>query len=80
MYSAKVNRQKLISAVDSALRRHTASIMGKEPDVIAPVASQITHPSQTKFSCVVSNKEAHSCLIEPNVQCVHCGYCESLGH
>jgi len=80
MYSAKVNRQRLISAVDNALRRHTASIMAKEPDVITPVASQVTHPSQTKFLCVVSNKEAHSCLIEPNVQCVQCGYCESLGH
>ncbi len=20
------------------------------------------------------------CLIEPNVQCVHCGYCQSHGH
>ena len=80
MYSAKVNRQKLISAVDNALRRHTASIMAKEPDVISSISSQSTHPSQTKFSCVVSNKEAHSCVIEPNVQCVHCGYCESLGH
>ena len=80
MARANVNRQKLISAVDNALRRHRASIMAKEPDVISSVSSQSTHPSQTKFPCVVSNKETHSCVIEPNVQCVHCGYCESLGH
>ncbi len=75
-----MNRKKLISAVDNALMRHTASIRAKESDVIASVASPVTHPSQTKVPGVISNKEAHSCVIEPNVQCVHCGYCESLGH
>lgn len=75
-----MNRQKIISAIDNALQRHTARVMAKEPDFIASVAAEAVHPSQARFSCVISNKEAHPCVIEPNVQCVHCGYCESLGH
>ena len=47
-----MNRQKIISAIDNALQRHTARVMAKEPDFIASVAAEAVHPSQAPlFLC-----------------------------
>ncbi len=37
-----------------------------------------THPSHTQYITLINIGDA--CLIEPSVECTHCGYCKSHGH
>lgn len=39
-----------------------------------------SHPSFGKLLVTRGDEEGGPCLIEPSVQCNHCGYCQSLGH
>jgi hypothetical protein len=36
--------------------------------------------SHARLPLVAGGDEDGQCLIEPAVRCVHCGYCQSLGH
>ncbi len=38
------------------------------------------HPSFGRFLVTSGTEEGGPCLIEPNVRCNHCGYCQSYGH
>ena len=38
------------------------------------------HPSFGKLLVVRGEDEGGPCLIEPSVQCNHCGFCQSYGH
>ena len=37
------------------------------------------HPSFGRFLDLHTD-DAGACLIEPAVQCTHCGFCQSMGH
>ncbi len=45
-----------------------------ERTIEAPVAS---HPSHGLYVLI---NVGDACLIEPSVECTHCGYCKSHGH
>jgi hypothetical protein len=64
--------------VRELVRQAVARRLGEPsvPTVRVPVALT-DHSSHHRW---VLPKSDGSCLIEPNVQCVHCGYCESHGH
>lgn len=48
------------------------------PDQTVEVPAElIRHSSHYRYSLPASDGP---CLIEPKVQCNHCGYCESHGH
>ena len=80
-----MTEDELRALVRDAIRRH----LGGEPDggQAARVAPGTTvhdpawraHPSFGKF-LVLRNDESGACMIEPTVQCNHCGFCESYGH
>jgi len=36
------------------------------------------HPSHFQYITLINVGDA--CLIEPSVECTHCGYCKSHGH
>jgi hypothetical protein len=36
--------------------------------------------SHARLPLVTGGDEEGQCLIEPAVRCIHCGYCQSLGH
>ena len=38
------------------------------------------HPSFGKFLLTRGDDEGGPCMIEPSVQCNHCGFCQSYGH
>jgi hypothetical protein len=38
------------------------------------------HASFGRFLVTSGTEEDGACLIEPNVRCNHCGYCQSYGH
>lgn len=81
---------ELRALVRDAIRRH----LGDGPAGGAPGANQLArasqhdprpdpawraHPSFGKF-LELRNDDTGACLIEPAVQCTHCGFCQSFGH
>jgi len=64
--------------VRDLVRQAVARRLGEPavPTVHVPVAL-IDHSSHRRW---VLPKSDGPCLIEPTVQCTHCGYCESHGH
>jgi hypothetical protein len=72
--------QELRALVRDAIAKHgtgTAVRPGAGPD---PVSMLVTgHSSHAMFSLAPADPEGR-CVIEPSVQCNHCGYCKSYGH
>jgi hypothetical protein len=71
---------ELRSLVRDAIARH----LGREPDATAanlpqPAPAWRSHPSFGKY-LTLHNDDTGACLIEPAVQCNHCGFCLSHGH
>jgi hypothetical protein len=72
-----MNEQELRAMIREPIARHTGAAVG-------PAASTSTvpssHPSHLRFTMLRSGDEDGACIIEPTVQCNHCGYCLSYGH
>jgi hypothetical protein len=52
-----------------------------EPSHLRTVASShLSHPSHQLFTLPIGMDSDGPCIIEPAVQCNHCGYCKSYGH
>jgi hypothetical protein len=77
--------QELRALVRDAVARH----LGPRAGASAPVAPRLEtfaqtaagptlHPSHAIYLSVVNADDA--CVIQPSVQCDHCGYCKSHGH
>jgi hypothetical protein len=76
-----VTDDDLRALVKAAVARH----LGGGATVPAPAATRAAeapawrqHPSHYQYLTVVNVGDA--CVIEPGVQCNHCGYCKSHGH
>jgi len=61
-------------AVREAIDRRLARRRDGQPPRPAPAG----HASFALF--VLPGDGEGLCLIEPSVACIHCGYCQSLGH
>lgn len=64
------------------IRQSIARLQGSEtPGAAAPLpflhGLSADHPSHYRYALPESDGP---CLIEPAVQCTHCGYCQSHGH
>lgn len=72
-----MNEQDLRTLVREAIARHLGA--PSHPGTLAP-----SHPSsQASFGMFVLPAGIDTdgpCIIEPAVQCNHCGYCKSYGH
>ena len=72
-----MNEEALRALVRDTIARLNA---GDEP-APAPCAQPLPlarHASHYRYPTLPPSDGP--CLIEPNVQCVHCGYCQSHGH
>jgi hypothetical protein len=70
-----MDEQALRALARQAIARH---LHGPSQDEPSPVRLVLTsHASHGRY---VLPKTDGPCLIEPAVQCNHCGYCESHGH
>ena len=68
--------------VRDAISRHLAGA-AQTPSTagtVAPAPLWRSHPSFAKFLVPRGDQDGGACIIEPTVQCNHCGFCESYGH
>ncbi len=71
-----MNEEVLRTLVREAIARH---LTGEPSGASSPAMplSFVGHPSQYRYTLPESDGP---CIIEPGVQCNHCGYCQSHGH
>jgi hypothetical protein len=84
-----MDEQALRALVREAVARHlpgageASAALSRDPGWPTPVPSPrgplaaAAHASHGRYILI---KTDGPCLIEPTVQCNHCGYCESHGH
>ena len=70
-----MNEDALRAMIRESIARHLGA---ERPPAQAPQpVMPANHASHYRYTLPPSGGP---CLIEPNVQCNHCGYCESHGH
>ena len=66
-----------------ALVRAAIASHAKEPQrnvtIVTAQAARL-HPSHALFAVAAGAEIEGPCIVEPAVQCNHCGYCKSYGH
>jgi hypothetical protein len=76
-----MNDQELREMIRESIARHTGArhaAAASRTDSSEPHSS--FHTSHLRFTLLRSGDDDGACLIEPAVQCNHCGYCLSYGH
>jgi hypothetical protein len=73
-----MTEQELRTLVREAIARHAASSVAH----LDPTRTATTrrHSSHAMFAVTAGADDDGACIIEPAVDCNHCGYCKSLGH
>ena len=71
-----MNEDALRALVRETLARMESGRGPREPDPGA-LLQFTSHPSHYQYALPPSDGP---CIIEPAVQCNHCGYCQSHGH
>jgi hypothetical protein len=59
------------------VREAVARRLERAPETVEVPVELVRHSSHYRYSLPSAGGP---CLIEPKVQCNHCGYCESHGH
>ena len=77
-----MTEQELRALVRDTIARHLGAgpgdaTQGAAPDPWQPLVSVRQHSSHRLFVLPAGDG---ACIIEPSVQCNHCGYCKSYGH
>ena len=73
-----MNEDQLRALVRDAIAKHLST--GTDAPAAPTAASP---PARQDVSCakfVLPDSADGACLIEPAVQCTHCGFCKSYGH
>jgi hypothetical protein len=71
-----VNEDALRAMVRESIARH----LGAGPEGERPVPPMLVLSRHASHDRYVLPESDGPCLIEPTVQCTHCGYCQSHGH
>jgi hypothetical protein len=64
-------------AIRELVRQAVTRRLGEPSPVVRVPLVLLDHSSHRRW---VLPESDGSCLIEPDVPCVHCGYCQSHGH
>jgi hypothetical protein len=78
-----VTDQELRAIVRDTIARHgrrVAAGPGGDAGILPPATALRQHPSHGLCSVPAGGDAEGPCIIEPAVQCNHCGYCKSYGH
>jgi hypothetical protein len=79
---------ELRALVRDAIARHLgqgqtvdeSSPAGRPAHDARPAPPWRAHPSFGKLLVSSGDQDGGACLIEPSVECNHCGFCQSYGH
>jgi hypothetical protein len=66
-------------ALRGMVRQSIARAMGQSSNLIPTQETMAATRHSSHFRYVLPESDG-PCLIEPSVQCTHCGYCQSHGH
>ena len=74
--------------VRDAIARHLGSMVGgaprpsrlRRPGRPSPADAWKTHLSHGRFVFLAPTEPDAPCVVEPEVRCHHCGFCQSYGH
>jgi hypothetical protein len=72
-----MDEQELRALVRQAVAKH---LPGSQSESEAGHVQPLVFASHASHYRYVLPESDGPCLIEPSVQCVHCGYCQSHGH
>ena len=74
-----MNEDAIRTMIRQAIAKQRALVGDDEPlrGDPAPQPALASHASHFRYALPGSGE---ACLIEPTVQCNHCGYCQSHGH
>ena len=77
-----MTEQELRALVRDAIARHQAAAadLPGRPRRSSERAEAGAHPSHLLLPVADGASSDGPCIIEPAVQCNHCGYCKSYGH
>ena len=82
-----MTEQELRALVRDAIARHrresgtvSAPFLAAAPFPLNPLPPSHMASSHAMFVLATGADQDGPCLIEPTVDCNHCGYCKSLGH
>ena len=67
-------------ALRAMVRQSVARALGQQADPSGPSPAAAAIAGHTSHFRYVLPESDGPCLIEPAVQCTHCGYCQSHGH
>ena len=73
-----MTEQELRTLVREASARHAAPA-ATHAEPACPATARL-HSSHSMFVLAAGADGDGACIIEPAVNCNHCGYCKSLGH
>jgi hypothetical protein len=73
-----MTEDQLRQLVRDAVARHLDPSAMIEPNPDRPAWK--THASHARFVLPIGRDLDGPCLIQPEVRCTHCGYCQSWGH
>lgn len=71
-----MTEQELRLLVRQAIAHHRGHPSTRE--TVAPVTVYRQHFSHGMFT--LPAEPGGSCIVEPTVECTHCGFCQSYGH
>jgi hypothetical protein len=72
-----MTEQELRALVRDAIAKHAAAYIDSPP---ARTMAARLHPSHSVIALPAGSDGDGLCIIQPAVDCNHCGYCKSLGH
>lgn len=79
-YNQPMTEEQLRLIVREAIARH----LGREalPTLRSPGPPPAwkAHPSHVRLSMPIGRDQDGPCLVEPDVKCTHCAFCQSYGH
>jgi hypothetical protein len=74
-----MTEQELRSLVRQAIAAHVgAQRSAMSPAPLSAVKLHTRHPSHALFT--LPAEPGDTCVIEPSVECTHCGFCKTYGH
>jgi hypothetical protein len=79
-YNRPMTEEQLRLIVRETIARHLGRDPVAAPQLPGALPSWKAHPSHSRLSMPIGRDQDGPCLVEPDVKCTHCAFCQSYGH